>query len=131
MDISEMLRQYEERLFDSSVRKNAEIVSSMLADEFQEFGSSGRIYSKPQILASLRSEPPIEFSLRDFKARLLADEIALVTYVSIRVEHGSPAREALRSSIWAVQDGQWKVLFHQGTRMSNQGVESSAIQLRE
>jgi hypothetical protein len=117
MDISETLRKYEERLLDNSVRKDAEVFSSMLADEFQEFGSSGRVYSKSQIIAALRSESPVQLSLREFKARLLADEVALVTYISSRAEHGSSASEALRSSIWVVQDGHWKVLFHQGTRI--------------
>ncbi|HZD49036.1 MAG TPA: nuclear transport factor 2 family protein [Silvibacterium sp.] len=121
MDIAETLRRCEEKLFESSVRKNAEIVASMLADEFQEFGSSGQVYSKDQIIAELQSESPRSITMQGFRAQLLSNEIALVTYRSRRIEHDgaaaeSPTAEFLRSSIWVLRDNQWKVLFHQGTK---------------
>jgi len=121
MDIAEALRRREEKLFEASVRENAEIVASMLTDEFQEFGSSGRVFSKDEIIAELQSESPPCITMQDFRAQLLSNEIALVTYRSQRVEHDggiaeSPAAEFLRSSIWVLRDNQWKVLFHQGTK---------------
>src|SRR5271170_3404143 len=105
MDIAETLRACEEKLFATSVRKNAEIVASMLADDFQEFGSSGRVYSKDEIIAELQSESPRRITMQDFRAQMLSNEIALVTYRSRRIEHDgrtaeSPAAEFLRSSIW-------------------------------
>src|SRR5277367_3368570 len=121
MDIAETLRRCEEKLFESSVRKNAEIVASMLTDDFQEFGSSGRVYSKDQIIAELQSESPRRITMQGFRAQLLSNEIALVTYRSRRIEHDgataeSPATEFLTTSIWVLRDNQWKVLFHQGTK---------------
>ena len=116
MDIVETLRRCEERLFESSVRKNAQIVASMLADEFQEFGSSGRVYSKDEIIAELQAESPRRITMRDFRARLLSNAIALVTYRSRRIEANGGTTESLRSSIWVLRDNQWKVLFHQGTK---------------
>jgi len=121
MDIAETLRRCEEKLFETSVRKNAETVASMLADEFQEFGSSGRVYSKDQIIAELQSKSPRRITMQDFRAQLLSNELALVTYRSRRIEHDggaaeSPATEFLRSSLWVLRDNRWKVLFHQATK---------------
>src|SRR5271154_5188132 len=121
MDIAETLRRCEEKLFEGSVRKNAEVVASMLTDDFQEFGSSGRVYSKEQVIAEVQSESPRRITMQGFRAQLLSNEIALVTYRSRRIENDgvtaeSPAAEFLRSSIWVLRDNQWKVLFHQGTK---------------
>ena len=62
-------------------------VGYLLADEFIEFGSSGRVYDKRQIIAALQQEmldPTTRISLVDFVARRLAPEVFLVTYRTIR-----------------------------------------------
>jgi hypothetical protein len=117
MSVPEVLHELEQRLLDSTTRKNAEAVASLLTDDFQEFGSSGRIYSKPEIIAALQAETEVCISMRDFEARFLAENIALITYISTKVEQGSSPVEALRSSIWALRDDRWQMLFHQGTRL--------------
>ena len=38
------LRTLEERLLQPDVRRSAQAVASLLADEFVEFGSSGRVF---------------------------------------------------------------------------------------
>ncbi len=117
MNSTEVLRELEQRLLDSSTRKNADIVSSLLDDDFQEYGSSGRVYSRPEIIAALQEETEVRFFMRNFEARLLAEDIALITYISTKVDQGSPTVEALRSSVWLFRDGRWKMIFHQGTRL--------------
>ena len=116
MDTAEMLRACEEKLCEVSIRKNAAVVSSMLAEDFQEFGSSGQVYSKEQIIAALRSEPPLQITMESFRARLLTDEVALVTYRARKKDHQESTTESLRSSIWIFQSGEWRMIFHQGTR---------------
>src|SRR5271170_4145941 len=70
MGISETLRELEEKLQTTSVRKNAAAVSSMLTEEFREYGSSGHIFSKTEIICALQSESesPAHFSMKDFQA---------------------------------------------------------------
>jgi hypothetical protein len=121
MEIAETLRRCEEKMFETSIRKNAEAVASMLADEFLEFGSSGRVYSKEQIIAELHSEKPRRITMQDFRTQLLSNEVALVTYRSRTVVQDSETAKALpveflRSSIWVLRGNQWKALFHQGTK---------------
>ena len=76
MQIEDHLRQLEEkRLLDPAVRKNAQLVSSLLADDFIEFGSSGRVFNKASIIEDLKNEPPRPASLlSDFAVRPLAPE---------------------------------------------------------
>jgi hypothetical protein len=110
------LCQLEERLLQPNVRKSAEEVSELLASEFIEFGSSGRIFDKEQIIASLQMEPTVRRSLVDFRTCILAPAVVLVTYRAVR--QGTSDEQpiySLRSSIWKLIDGRWQMLFHQGT----------------
>lgn len=106
------LRALEEDLLQPDVRKSAR-VAELLADEFIEFGSSGRTFDKRKIIATLLDETPVQVTLSEFRLQLLADNIALVTYRTHR--HTAPPVFALRSSIWKLANGQWRVIFHQGT----------------
>ena len=58
MNIADHIKSLEETLLDPAVRKNSEQVSNLLADDFLEFGSSGRTFDKAAILEDLRNEPP-------------------------------------------------------------------------
>ena len=110
------LRQLEEELLRSEVRRDSQHLDSLLADDFREFGSSGRVFDKHSILAELATESPAMLSLSDFACQQLAPEIALVTYRSQRID-ATGTRNALRSSLWIHREDRWQVLFHQGTRI--------------
>jgi len=112
---AEELRQLEERLLRPDVRKSAQAVADLLADEFMEFGSSGRIFDKQQIIAALQDEPTIQQSLLDFKTIVLAPEVVLTTYRAVRRTMERQATYTLGSSIWRLDEGRWQMLFHQGT----------------
>jgi len=111
----DLFRRLEERLLQPDVRKSAEDLDELLADDFMEIGSSG-IYNKRQIIESLKDEPPTKRSLSDFKAFTLAPNVILVTY---RLIQHSPSDRlpvySIRSSIWKFLDSRWQMVFHQGT----------------
>jgi glyoxylase I family protein len=100
----------ERSLHSHAVRSNPEAVAALLSDDFREFGASGRIWTKPEIIAELASEAPTEIKSRNFECQILSPELALITYLS-----ESPTRTSLRSSLWRFEDGRWRILFHQGT----------------
>ncbi|MEH1923491.1 nuclear transport factor 2 family protein [Nostoc sp.] len=113
-----LLRQLEERLLQPDVRKSAKDIIDLLADEFIEIGSSGRVFDKQQIIESLQNEPIeplIERSITEFKTLVLATGVILVTYRIVRHISGEQPVHSLRSSIWKLNNGQWKMIFHQGT----------------
>jgi hypothetical protein len=94
---------------------SAQDIGDLLATEFVEFGSSGRIYDKRQVIENLqRGTASIELS--DFQATMLSPGLALATYVATRLdEKGASSRRSLRSSIWKRIHGHWRMVFHQGT----------------
>jgi hypothetical protein len=108
-----LVRHLEEQLLEPEVRRSADHVGRLLADEFIEFGSSGAIYDKRGIIDALQfEEPGTTVRMVDFTARPIASDVVLVTYRSIR--EGTP-NSRLRSSIWKSIDGRWQMIFHQGT----------------
>lgn len=110
------LRELEESLLMPDIRKSNRLFE-LLADEFVEFGSSGRVYTKADLVAVLQAEQPMTQTTSDFWATLLAPDVALLTY-RIRL-HKTPPVDTLRSSLWRQMQGQWKMVFHQATITAN------------
>src|SRR5215469_14798487 len=108
--------ELETALHKREVRSSPKAVSELLADEFVEFGSSGRVYDKPAIIEALKNETgDPQIAVEEFSVRDLAPDVVLVTYKSKPA--GSQAATALRSSIWKRIGGRWQMVFHQGTRV--------------
>ena len=106
------LRAQELSLHLAEVRNSRGRVSRLLADDFLEFCRSGCVYDKTAIIELLANEnstasPPV---IDDFTARFLSPEVAPVTYRTVTIN-----RETLRSSIWRLEGGNWRMTFHQGT----------------
>jgi len=116
----EFFRRLEERLLQPFVRKSAKEIADMLADDFIEFGSSGRIFNKQQIIDALQQESALQISLTNFSARVLASDVVLVSYRAIRHSVAEDRKaSSLRSSIWKLIEGRWQIVFHQGTPTLN------------
>jgi hypothetical protein len=115
--IEKLLLHQEKRLLQQETRKSVKEINSMLADTFFEIGSSGRVFNKQQIIEGLQTESPSIYKLENFKTFDLAPDVVLVTYRVSRLNdllEQAPAH-SLRSSIWKFIDGQWQMVFHQGT----------------
>ncbi len=110
------LQAFEQSLLDPKVRRNHEAVSLLLADNFIEFGSSGRICDKAATLTMLTEEVPSSLILSDLCCDLLAHNVALVTYRAHRILETGDRISSLRSSIWTLEQDSWRMRFHQGTR---------------
>lgn len=117
---TDCLRVLEESLLDPAVRRNREAVRGLLMEEFVEFGASGRVWSRDQILDLLAEETFSPVRMEDFQCVLLGDDAALVTYRAVRDARGDTGAgtSSLRSSIWIRISGKWRCRFHQGTRSS-------------
>jgi len=111
------LERLERLLMDPAVRRDRARVAELLAEEFTEFGASGRVWTRKAILDLLATEeytPPV---VEKFSCRELAEDVALATYRAVRADAATGARAVtLRSSVWVRQSGAWRMVFHQGTR---------------
>ena len=111
----ETIRALEERLLRPEVRGSKQELDSLLADEFIEHGSSGRIYNKKQVMDGLLNGDKDEAFLVNFVATPLADGIMLATYSVVKRRPDDHEDYSLRSSVWKLIDGRWQMIFHQGT----------------
>jgi hypothetical protein len=94
---------------------SAEDASSLIAEDFVEFGSSGKIWSKADIIAAMSEWSPIERIVEDFRVHELSASVCLVTYKVVGV--GQPFPFSLRSSVWRNNGTTWQIIFHQGTNV--------------
>ena len=76
------LEQLEESLWRAQTRFDLSYMEQILAADFFEFGRSGQIYQRAQTLAVELIPFQTRFPLPDFKACLIAPDVALVTYQS-------------------------------------------------
>jgi hypothetical protein len=113
----------EQSLLDASIRADRDRVADLLSDDFVEFGSSGRVWTKETTLPLLAAEGPdatTKPSVTDLRVRLLGADAALITYVVRRQTLGETEMATLRSSVWRREGEKWRMLFHQGTRTSDE-----------
>lgn len=82
---------------------------SLIAEDFVEFGRSGRVWTARSIGELLEVPPGEPLSIEDFQVAELGDGVVLATYLI----PGSPSVN--RSSIWVHRGGRWLLRFHQGT----------------
>ncbi len=113
----DQFRALEESLLDPDVRRSPDRLTALLSDDFIEFGASGGIFSRADVLAAADHLPEVETPLQDFRVEVATDSVALVTYRSVTRGANGQIRTALRSSVWVMRDGRWQLRFHQGTPM--------------
>ncbi len=111
------LQKLEEQLWQAATRFDMDFMEQVLAVDFFEFGMSGRAYQRRETLAIAYQPIDAVIPLPDFHVRLLAANVAHVTYRSV-VKQADGWVHAHRSSIWSRSNAGWILKFHQGTQTS-------------
>ncbi|MDQ1007592.1 hypothetical protein QFZ82_002077 [Streptomyces sp. V4I23] len=110
------------RLLDPVVRSSPDLLARLLHPDYEEFGTSGRLWDRESIVSALRaggapSPRPITTS------RMRGVQLAAgVVHLTFDTESGG--HRAHRSSIWRLTGGDWLLYFHQGTRFAETGAPS-------
>lgn len=103
-------------LMQPEIGLHPEYAETHLAEDFCEFGSSGKVFDKSTAQEALRRPDADSASprpeLSDFRIQNLADTIVLVTY---RIPPSDGRSATLRSSLWRRGNDGWRMVFHQGT----------------
>ena len=109
-DLRETLLRLETALASANPHGVEGGLPRLIADDFLEFGASGRTWDAASMRETLAMASPTDLvEILEFVAVELAPDIALATY---RI---GPPRPSNRSTIWCRRDGRWQVRFHQGT----------------
>ncbi|MDQ7246651.1 nuclear transport factor 2 family protein [Dongia sedimenti] len=119
-DLASRLCALEEQLLSPEGRASPRLINDLLADDFQEIGSSGDVFGKPEAMELLAEEArdghDYERRTSDWSVRRLAGDVQLVTYRVVRHDRTEGVSStSRRSSIWSFRDGRWQMVFHQGT----------------
>lgn len=113
--LEDHILQLEKQLMSYEYEK----LTTLLADDFKEFGSSGNVYDKKIILDSSNNRfvavNASQMTITDFEIKLLSSDLILATYRTMR---HSDSQLVLRSSIWKLSESKWQMTFHQGTPTS-------------
>lgn len=111
--INQIIKQ-ETQLLDKV--DSLDVLTELIDNEFIEIGSSATTYDKAEVIRWLASDDQSERIGTSYKAHLLAENIILLTYMSsIKDTPLAEIKQAMRSSIWRLTDGKWRMVFHQGT----------------
>jgi len=117
---NEMLKktilELEMALMSPEVRRSAEKIEALLAADFVEHCSSGKVYRYAKGDVFTAADLPRDiYDITDFAFTQLGDDAALATYRATRIDESGAVHQSLRSSIWRRENGDWKMAFHQGT----------------
>lgn len=111
-----LLKSYDEKLLNPEIRKSPQEISQLLADEFIEIGASGTVYDKQKTIETLVHEKGRHLLMEDYKTKELSAELILSTYLLVKSDKDDIDKEhSFRTSIWKISNGNWHLIFHQGT----------------
>jgi hypothetical protein len=108
------LIELEESMWREATRFDLAFQQRSFAADFVEFGRSGRMYTREDIIRTEASPICATLPLPNLKVRLLDAHTAQLLYDSQCI-HDGVVEFARRSSIWSRTDGGWVMRFHQGT----------------
>src|SRR5580698_7953281 len=108
------LTRLEEDMWREGTRYDLAFQERRFAPDFVEFGRSGQVYTREQVICTDPQQILAVLPLPNLSVRLLDTHTAQVTYDS-QVTHAGTVQYAHRSSIWSRIDEIWVMRFHQGT----------------
>jgi hypothetical protein len=120
-DHAEIVR-LEEAMWRAATRFDLTFQEATFSDDFVEFGRSGRVYTRAEIIRTDSHPINAKLPLANLEVRALDADTVLVTYDS-EVSYAGVVEHARRSSIWSrtrwpsqsASLSAWVMRFHQGT----------------
>jgi hypothetical protein len=111
----EVIRGLELSVLRKNVRGSRDELERILADDFYEVGTSGRLFDKESIIENLTQESERTLVMQEFIATSLAKGVVLTTYRIIRKITDQEQATSRHCSVWKKRDDEWEMLYHQGT----------------
>ncbi len=108
-NLRNIILEYEMQFFKKSFCENTKAVCDRLDTNYLEFGQSGKIYHRNEIVEYLRNAGDRSIEIIDFRLEKLCKSCCIAKY---RCENDG--KNDFRTSIWIQIDNQWKLKFHQG-----------------
>lgn len=115
-----LLLNLETQLLTPQTRRDTNILNGLIAEDFEELSSDGRVISRHEVIDWLtKGESDVLWTITNFRTRPLSGDIAVATYVAVKIQTNAAPRRSMRSSIWRRLGDRWQMVFHQGTRLGD------------
>lgn len=110
------LEALERALHAPAVRADRGRLAALLDEDFSEIDSSGQCYGREAALEEIPLErAQVRIESDQYAVWMLAEGLAQVRYRSRYHLDGQAQGWVLRSSLWRLHAGGWRMVFHQGT----------------
>lgn len=114
-ELRELIYKLETDLLKSDIRASVEKLDELITDDFIEYGSSGLVYDKKNILERLPQGNSPTYSLSNFEMIILSEEIIQTRFKTDRMNLDETKMSSLHTSLWRKTNNKWQMFFHQGT----------------
>lgn len=105
-----LVEELERELLGPLVRGDIGRTAVLLHPDFMEIGSSGRVWTRDAMMMALEEDPGERTDIEILGADRIGAGAVLLTYRSF-----ARSGTTLRSSLWVLDGGRWRLRFHQGT----------------
>ena len=110
----EFLLKLEMSLWIEETRNNIEFLNKILHNDFMEFGKSGKVFYKKDIIDNIDDNINAIFPFENLKVKNIGEKTYLITYVATN-KFKNKSIKTNRSSIWIGDSENIQMIFHQGT----------------
>lgn len=115
-DIIDTIKELEFSLLKPEVRSSKAALGRLLTDDFVEFGTSGKKYTKADILERLPNTlENVEYRVSDFSVETPSANTAIAMFKTERTTDGKDKVISQRSSHWRKTEKGWQMFFHEAT----------------
>ena len=119
--LEKLIYQYEHDFFSYAFCSSVDNLENRFADGFIECGVSG-IHTRQDVINSLSQiASNREISLSNFYVEMLSDTVILARYEAFIKNIN---RLSFHSSVWVRQNDDWKIFYHQSTKLNNEKSET-------
>lgn len=115
----------DEKLFDHMVHYETILMNKqgplafltdLISDDFLEINYKGQRVYKSDVIPWLKISEPYKWEGSQFQGQLLSPDLCLLTYIS-QLKLTADRKKTVRSSLWRNEEGNWRMIFHQETRL--------------
>jgi ribonuclease HI len=90
--------------------------AAVLHDAFVEVGSSGRTWTRAELLEALEGARPTDaIDIDDFDVEEVCAGVRLVRFTTTGTQRDGTVVRSRRASLWVREGATWRMRYHQGT----------------
>lgn len=117
-EIADHIQQLELKLLHQDWSQNPKFIDELLSLDFEEIDANGTAHCRDDVVQwLLQKDKTQRWALLNFRVKVLSDDCVLAIYSACKENDAvTTANRSIRTSIWHLQNNQWKMIFHQASK---------------